>query len=141
MFEGLEYFWAKATKVSKIKNKTNKFLNDISETSNFVVFTETWSERGDPDSFNWNEDLEKEIREYGSRHSKRGRSSSGGISLCAKKKPARDYKILLSDPYGIWLKINKPMYNAEEDIIVRILYILPSNSSWSKTVNLLVSIN
>ena len=71
------------------------------------------------------------IREYGKRHSKRGRSS-GGISFFAKKRLARDYKILSSDPYRIWLKINKSMYNREEDIIVCILYIPPSDSSWFK---------
>ena len=40
-------FGLKQSKISKIKNKTDKFLNDIFETSDFVVFTDTWSERGD----------------------------------------------------------------------------------------------
>ena len=38
-------FGPKQSKIRKIKNKTDKFLNDIFETSNFVVFTEMWSYR------------------------------------------------------------------------------------------------
>ena len=34
-------FGLKQPKINKIKNKTDKFLNDIFETSDFVVFTET----------------------------------------------------------------------------------------------------
>ena len=86
------------------------------QTSDYVVSTETWSDRGDPDLCNWDEDFEEVIKEYGRRHSVRGRSS-GGISFCAKKKLARDYKILSSDPFRIWLKINKSKYNREEDIV------------------------
>ena len=134
MFEGLEYFCLKQSKTDQIKNKTDKFRNGVFETSDFVVFTETWPERGDPYLFNWDEDFEAVIREYGRRHSKRGRSSAG-ISFCGTKKLARDYKILSSYPYRIWLKTNKSMYNGKEDIIVCILYIPPSYRYWFKNGN------
>ena len=125
-------FGLKQPKINKIKNKTDKFLNDIFETSDFVVFTETWSEKGDPDLFGWDEDYEEIIRECGQRKSKRGRSS-GGISFCARRKFAHDYQILASDSYRIWLKINKSLFNGEEDIIICILYIPPSCSNWFKS--------
>ena len=112
----------------------DKFFDDIFETSDFVVFLETWYERGAPDLFGWDDDFEEVIREYGKRNSKRGRSS-GGISFCAKKKLAGDYKILSSDSYRIWLKLNKSLYKGEEDILICILYIPPSDSNWFKSGN------
>ena len=105
--------------------------NDIFQTSDFAVFLETWYERGDRDLFGWDEDFEEVIREYGKRNSKGG-ISSGGISFCAKKKLAGDYKILLSDSYRMWLKINKSLYKGEEDILICILCIPPSDSNWFK---------
>ena len=72
------------------------------------------------------------IREYGKRNSKGGRSS-GGISFCAKKKLAGDYKILSSDSKRMWLKINKSLYKGEEDILICILCIPPSDSNWFKS--------
>ena len=125
-------FGLKQSKINKIKNKSDKFFDDIFETSDFVVFLEMWYERGDPDLFGWDDDFEEVIREYGKRNSKRGRSS-GGISFCAKKKLAGDYKILSSDSYRIWLKLNKSLYKGEEDILICILYIPPSDSNWFKS--------
>ena len=42
-------FGLKQSKISKIRNKTDKYLNNILDTSDIVIFTETWSEKGDSD--------------------------------------------------------------------------------------------
>ena len=41
----------KQSKLSKITNKSDKFLNDIFKKADFVIFTETWSENGDGELF------------------------------------------------------------------------------------------
>ena len=115
-FKVWNIFGLKQSKINKIKNKTDKFLNDMFKTSDFVVFTETWGESSDSDLTGMMS-LKKKIREYGRRNSKRGRSS-GGISFYARKKLERDYEILSSDSYRIWLKINKSLYNGKDDIIM-----------------------
>ena len=75
----------KQSKLNKIINKSDKVLNDIFKKSDFVIFTETWSENGDGELFTWdNDNFEEIIRKIGQRTSRRGRSS-GGISFSAKK--------------------------------------------------------
>ena len=71
----------KQFKLIKIINKSDKFLNDIFKKSDFVIFTETWSENGDGELFTWDDDnFEEIIRKNGQRTSRRGRSSGGILS-------------------------------------------------------------
>ena len=65
----------KQSKLSKIINKSDEFLNDIFRKSDFVIFTETWSENGDGELFTWDDDnFEEIIRKNGQRTLRRGRS-------------------------------------------------------------------
>ena len=64
----------KQSKLSKIINKSDKFLNDIFRKSDFVIFTKTWSENCDGELFTWHDDkFEEIIRKNGQRTSRRGR--------------------------------------------------------------------
>ena len=120
----------KQSKLSKIINKSDKFFNDIFKKSDFVIFTETWSENGDGELFTWDDDnFEEIIRKNGQRTSRRGRSS-GGISFSARKNLAQGYDILSADSYRIWCRFHKIFFGWEQDIVVCFLYILPSDSNW-----------
>ena len=68
----------KSSTINAIKNKSDSFLNNIFNDSDFVIFTETWSDKGDGDLFLWDDDFEEKFRELGLRNSRRGRSSWGG---------------------------------------------------------------
>ena len=49
-FKVWNIFGLKQSKLNRIMNKTDRFLNNVFETADFVVLTETWSERGDLNS-------------------------------------------------------------------------------------------
>ena len=67
----------KSSTINAIKNKSDSFLNNIFNDSDFVIFTETWSDKGNGDLFLWDHDFEEKFRELGLRNSRRGRSSGG----------------------------------------------------------------
>ena len=50
------------SKLNKITNKTDGFLNNVFETTDFVVLTETWGERGDPQLFDWDSEFDEVVR-------------------------------------------------------------------------------
>ena len=79
-----------------IRNETDSsFFNKIFTISDFVVFTETWSDPGDNDLLKWDHTHEEVIRKFCKRASRKGRSSGlGGIFFTSKKKFAKSYKIL-----------------------------------------------
>ena len=122
----------KQSKLSKIINKSDKFLNDIFRKPDFVIFMETWSENGDGELFTWdNDNFEEIIRKNGQRTSRRGRSS-GGISFSTRKNLAQGYDILSEDSYRIWYRFHKTFFGWELDIIVCFLYIPTSDSNWHR---------
>ena len=96
----------------------------------FVVFTETWTDKADIDLLNWDHTHEEILRKCGQRTSRKGRFS-GGISFSAKKKFGKSYEILSANSYRIWVKFNKEFFEWEQNIIC-FLYIPPSHSNWYK---------
>ena len=74
----------KENKLSMIRNEANNYSNKISDSSDFVVFTETWSDKDDNELLHWDHKHEEIIRRFRQRASRKGHSS-GGISFSAKK--------------------------------------------------------
>ena len=124
-------FVLKQSKINKIKNKTNKFLNDMFKTSDFVVSTETWEEPSDSDLFDLDDEFEEKNKRIWKKKFKKGIDCQEVYHFAQEKKLERDYEILSSDFYRIWLKINKSLYNG--NIIICFLYIPPSQSNWFKS--------
>ena len=122
----------KVSTINAIKNKSDSFLNNVFNDSDFVIFTETWSDKGDGDLFLWDDDFEEKFRELGLRNSRRGKSS-GGISFCARKLLDRGYKILSSSAYRTWCRLDRSFFGWDQDIIIYCLYIPPSDSNWFKS--------
>ena len=96
----------KSSTINTIKTKSDSFFTNAFNDSDFVIFTETWSDKGDDDFFLWDDDFEEKFRELGLRNSRRGRSS-GGISLCARKALKRGYKILSS---RTWCRLDRSFF-------------------------------
>ena len=111
-------------------SKTDEYLNNVFDTSNFIVFTETWSEKGDPQLFDWDDDFEEVVKITEQRNSKRGRfsSSRGGGGWGG----GEFYLFAQKDSYRLWLKIDV-LDLGEEEMIICFLYIPPSDSVWYKS--------
>ena len=114
-----------------MRNETNSFFNKTFKSSDFVVFTETWTDKADNDLLNWDHIHKEIILKCGQRTSRKGRSS-GDISSSTKKKFRKNYQILSANSYRIWVKSNKELFEWEQNIIICFLYIPPSDSNWYK---------
>ena len=122
----------KSSNINAIKNKSDSFLNNIFNDSDFVTFTEAWSDKGDGDLFLWDDDFEEKFCELGLRNSRGGRSS-GGISFCASKVLDCGYKILSSRAYRTWCRLDRSLFEWDQNITICFLYIPPSDSNWFKS--------
>ena len=106
----------KSSTINAVKNKSDSFLNNVFNDSDFVIFTETWSDKGDGDLFLLDDDSEEKFHELGLRNSRRGRSSGGDI-LLRKENITVDTKFYQAVPTGLGVNLTDHFLGR-----IRILY-------------------